>query len=220
VTTLVVVGMKSEANIVSTMPDTVVVIGAGAAIQLTADIEAAIAGGCDHVLSFGTCGALAPDLVAGQLVVGTLIEDAPNLDIDCDETWAASIEAATGATPVSVTTAATTVATVAEKATLFASSHADVVDLESCVAARVAKAHNLPFAVLRAVSDAADQDIPPAALAALTATGNIDVGAIIASLTIDDDQIPALLKLADTSALAFNALAQALADLGINYGEC
>jgi hypothetical protein len=72
--------------------------------------------------------------------------------------------------------------------------------------------------MLRAVSDAADQDIPPAALAAMNAAGGIDVWAVIDSLAGDDSQLPALMKLADSSQLAFNILAQALADVGINYG--
>jgi adenosylcobinamide amidohydrolase len=72
--------------------------------------------------------------------------------------------------------------------------------------------------MLRSVSDTADQDIPPAALAALGAGGGVDVWAVIEQLAADDAQLPALMRLAESSSLAFGALAQALADIGMNYG--
>lgn len=212
--TAVVVGMQSEANIVSTMPNTVVVVGAGNADKLAADLAAAIDGGCDHVLSFGTCGALNPSLQAGEIVVGK----AEVKGIIFDPVWAGYLAANTGGKFVTVTVVDSTVSTAAAKAALFAKTRADVVDFETCIAAQVAWSKGVPFAMLRAVSDAADQDIPPAALAAMNAAGGIDVWAVIDSLAGDDSQLPALMKLADSSQLAFNILAQALADVGINYG--
>jgi hypothetical protein len=216
--TAVVVGMQSEANIVGQRPDTVVIVGAGDAAKLAADLQAAIAGGCDRVLSFGTCGALDPVLEAGAIVVGWSMTG-PALTIPCDRAWASSLAAATGGRVVVATVATSTVATAADKAALFAQTKACVVDFESYVAARVAWDKRVPFAMLRAVSDTADQDIPPAALTALDAGGGIDVWAVIDSLAGDDAQLPALLRLADSSTLAFNALAKALADAGVDYGE-
>lgn len=215
--TAIVVGMQSEANIVGQRPDTIVVVGAGDANKLAADLEAAIAGGCDHVLSFGACGALDPALEAGQIVVGWSLTG-PALTIACDRAWASSLLASAGGKIVVATVATKTVASAADKAALRILTHADVVDFETCVAARVASAHGIRFAMLRAVSDTADQDIPPAALAALGAGGGVDVWAVIEQLAADDAQLPALMRLAESSSLAFGALAQALADIGMNYG--
>ena len=215
--TAVVVGMKSEAAIIGQRPDTVVISGAGDAARLAADLEAAIAGGCDHVLSFGTCGALNQKLKAAQIVVGwRLLGVGPTISANRD--WSVNLEGLSGGSPVSAAFALATVSTAAQKAAFFAATGADVIDLESYVAANGAKAHNLPFAMLRAVSDTADQAIPPAAMAALNAEGGIDFASVIASLAANDAQIPALFKLADSSALAFNALARALANIGMNYG--
>jgi hypothetical protein len=44
------------------------------------------------------------------------------------------------------------------------------------------------------------------------------VWAVIEQLAADDAQLPALMRLAESSSLAFGALAQALADIGMNYG--
>lgn len=218
-TTAIVVGMQTERNIVGDRPGDVVIVGAGNAIKLAAIVSAAIDDGCDHVLSFGTCGALSPALAAGALVVGALMTDPPAPGVFCDAAWARRIWQRTGAEPVSVTLAAATIATAAAKVALYASTKADVVDMESCIAATIAKKRGVPFAMLRAVSDAADQDIPPAALAALSASGGVDLWSVVDSLAEDDDQLPELLRLAGSSKLAFDALTKALMDLGLNYGE-
>jgi adenosylhomocysteine nucleosidase len=214
--TAIVVGMQSEANIVGNPDNAVVIIGAGDAAKLASDLADAINGGCDRVLSFGTCGALNPKLKAGEIVVGTAADG--SFPIMFDLTWTDRLVAQTNGTRVVVTGAKSTVAIAAQKADLFADSGADVVDLETCIAALFAWIKCVPFAMLRAVSDTADQDIPPAALAALNSGGGVDVWAVVDSLVGDAKQLPALIRLANSSTLAFNALAMALADIGINYG--
>jgi hypothetical protein len=103
--TAVVVGMRSEANIVGQPDNAVVVIGAGNAAKLASELNAAIDGGCDHVLSFGTWGALDPAIKAGEIGVGWSLVGA-GLTTSCDRAWASSLIAATGARAVAVTIAA------------------------------------------------------------------------------------------------------------------
>ena len=213
----IVVGFGQEAEIVGHPDNAVVIIGAGNAGRLASDLQAAIDGGCDHVLSFGTWGALDPAIKAGEIGVGWNVVD-PSLAISCDREWASSLIAATGARREIVTLSATTVATAAAKAALRDHTGATVVDFETLVAARVAWNRGVKVAALRAVSDTADQDVPPAALAALGAGGQLDVGAVIGSLAGDVTQLPSLMRLDESSTLAFDALAQALADIGINFG--
>jgi hypothetical protein len=216
-----VCGMLQEAAILGHPDNAIVIVGAGNAEKLAADLEAAIAGGCDHVLSFGTCGALNPALKVGDLVVAGLMVDPPSPGIFCDAAWSKRLRDLTGARPVVGTVSVATVATAADKAALYAATKADVVDMESLIAAR-SKARGIPFAMLRAVSDAANQDIPAAALAAMDKMGGVNWQAVIWTLfdtfSSDHEEMLALLKLANSAEAAFEALAKALANIGINFG--
>jgi hypothetical protein len=212
----IVVGFAQEAAIVGNPDNAVVIVGGGNAAKLASELNAAIDGGCDHVLSFGTWGALDPAIKAGEISVGWSLVGA-GLTTSCDRAWASSLIAATGARAVVVTISATTVATAADKAALRVQTGADVVDFETLVAARVAWNRGVKFAALRAASDTADQDIPPAALKALGAGGGLDVGAVIGSLFGDLRELPALERLDTSSRAAFDALPRALADIGINF---
>jgi adenosylhomocysteine nucleosidase len=100
--------------------------------------------------------------------------------------------------------------TMAQKAALFTASHADAVDLESGAVARAAKAHNVPFAVLRAIADPAGANLPPAALIALDSGGAIGISRVLASVLRHPQQIPALLQLARDAQAARKALAARL----------
>jgi len=223
--TCVVLGMWNEDNDLGKRDNTVAIWGLEGP-ALTSAIEGAVAGGCTRILSVGTAGALNPALKGGEVCVGVgfgvvsigSAGSAPVPPVSCDSAWSESIRRMTGATPVFITWSDTTVATASQKTALRNRTGADAVDLESITAACVAAKHHIPFGWLRVISDTADQDIPPAALAALTATGTLDIGAVIASLAADDAQLPALLALADSSSLALNALPGALLNLGVNYG--
>ncbi len=217
-----VCGMQQEAAILGHPDNAVVIVGAGNAEKLAADLEAAIAGGCDHVLSFGTCGALNPALKVGEIVVAGLMVNPPSPGIFCDAAWSKHLRILTGGRSVVGTVSAATVATAADKAALYAAAKADVVDMESWVAAYVGKARGVPFTMLRAITDAANQDIPAAALAAMDKTGGVNwqavIWTLIDTLPSDHEELPALLNLADSAEAAFGALAQASVNAGINFG--
>ena len=65
----IVVGFGQEAEIVGHPDNAVVIVGAGNTTKLASELQAAIDGGCDHVLSVGTCGALDPALKAGDVII-------------------------------------------------------------------------------------------------------------------------------------------------------
>ncbi len=94
----------------------------------------------------------------------------------------------------------------AEKTRLFASTGAVAIDLESGAVARVARRHDVPFAVLRAVCDPAPRDLPPAALVALNGRGRIVMLRVVASVLRHPGQVPALLALSRDAAAARAAL--------------
>lgn len=87
------------------------------------------------------------------------------------------------------------IASARDKASLFARSQAGAVDMESHHLARLAAQHGLPFAVCRVVIDHASQNVPPAALAGMSADGQTHILPILASLLRHPAQLPALLRL-------------------------
>ena len=85
--------------------------------------------------------------------------------------------------------------------------------MESHIAARVAARHNLPFAILRTISDSADHALPPAALVGMKPDGGVALGAILASLARNPAQLPALIRTGREAGAAFSALRRALGAL-------
>lgn len=213
---VLVCGMGTESSLIGDKSTRVI---QGTPATIAVDLEAAIvAGGVTHILSWGTCGALDPALPAGSLVVYRSVMGGNGDRVTADGDWTSALATLTGAVAVAATAAPDTVFTAAAKAALFACTGASVVDLESYTAASIAAAHGLPCAGLRAVSDAADQDIPPAALDALTKTGDINAWAAISGAFLNPSELPALMALDASSQLAFSALARAEADVGPTWG--
>ncbi|CAN5467011.1 hypothetical protein BH10PSE14_BH10PSE14_27110 [soil metagenome] len=106
------------------------------------------------------------------------------------------------------------IASVADKRALFTSTGAIAVDMESHIAARVAARHGLPFAIVRTISDSADQALPPAALVGMKPDGSMALGAVLASLAWRPAQLPALIATGRSAGLAFAALGRVYDVLG------
>ena len=212
---LAVVGMTREAKILT---GAVVVIGGGDLEGLTGRLEDELRGGVAGVVSFGLCGALDPALKVGDLVIGQSVADAVDR-FDADTAWAARIAALLPEAKVgSFARAERPVASAAEKAALRQSTGAIAVDLESFSVARLARWFGVPFAVIRAVSDAADRALPPAAQVGLGADGRPAIGPVFASLRSNPWQIGSLIKTALEAEDGFHALERARAALGPRLG--
>ncbi len=93
-----------------------------------------------YILLAGLAGALDPSLAVGDLVL-----------CDCPERFSTRIEIQRGLIHTGVDVAATP----AQKAELFASTQARVVDMETAVVRTFAARREIPFVCLRAVSDSA-----------------------------------------------------------------
>ncbi len=83
-------------------------------------------------------------------------------------------------------------------------------DMESHVVAQVAHNARLPFNVIRAISDPYDTDLPPAALIPLQEDGRTDFRKIYNSIRTTPKQVPSLVRLGWSSALAFRSLRRAV----------
>ena len=218
---LVVCGMDFEAKIAAG-PDSAVVYGQRGA-ALCAAIERR-AGACAGILSFGVAGGLDPALAPGAVIVATSVRDESNgMSAPADPDWVRALmrslpQAVSGALAGSDTA----VATLADKAALYAASGALAVDMESHIAARVARNHGLPFAACRVVIDPATRAVPPLALAGMGSDGRTDVGAVMAGLLKAPWQLPALMRLGrDASAARASLLAVRRAvGQGFALGNC
>ena len=182
---LVATGVKREAATLA-RAGFVAIAGGGDAARLRAKLEAAAAG-ASGMLSFGMAGALREDLRIGDWVVGTGVRGA--VDLPCDVRWSDALAARTGARRGPVHADGRLIAAVAEKLALGADG-ALAVDMESHVAAEVAAAHGLPFAIARCISDEARHAMPPAILVAMRTDGGVDGGAMLRSLLMQPGQVP------------------------------
>jgi adenosylhomocysteine nucleosidase len=157
------------------------------------------------ILSIGLAGALSPELTVGDVVIASLA---------ADEGRGKLAERLHGLLPTArlgtIVGQDLPAATLADKQQLYAATGALAVDMESHVAARVAAAHGLPFAAIRAISDDAGRTLPPAALVGMKPDGGMALGAVLASLARAPAQLPALIRTGIDAERAFGALRGAL----------
>ncbi len=193
-----VVGLAAEARIARRLG--LVAIGGGMPAGAEAAAEALVAQGVRGLISFGLAGGLDPALRPGDLVIPATVRvdatDYPTSDL---------IGPATGLLLAGTAIIATRTA----KQELFRTTEAAAIDLESGAVAQVAQRHNLPFAVLRAICDPAERNLPPAALSALDQQGAIGLWRVVASIATNPGQIPNLIALARDAGRARRALLDA-----------
>jgi adenosylhomocysteine nucleosidase len=201
-----------------------IALGPGVAVicnhasQLVASLEAAAKRGAAGIISFGIAGGLAPDLDAGDWVVGSGVRTEHG-DFPTDRGWArALLEALPSAVHAEIVGADAPVAEPSEKRRLHLRTGAVAVDTESHVAARIAAAHRIPFAACRAVIDPAHSLLPPAAMYGLRHDGTADVFAVLRSVVRQPSQLPALTRTALDARVAAAALRRGRRLLGAGLG--
>jgi hypothetical protein len=111
------------------------------------------------------------------------------------------------------------VTTVAGKRTLYETSQASAVDMESAAIAAEAARADIPFIALRAIADPADRRIPRVALAALRPDGTASpMRAVTRALARPQDVVP-LVRLGLDSRAAFATLRRVLVRTGALTGD-
>ena len=196
-----VVGMAAEARVAARYSDLVEVGGGSPAGAGVAAVEV-IKRGATALVSFGLAGGLDPKLRPGTVFVpAAVLSDRTRLLVD--RSLAARFG---GASDHTMLAGQHIVSDAAEKARLFAETGAHAVDLESGPVAHIAAAYGLPFAVVRAICDPAEQTLPEAALIALNPRGIIGFGGILGSVLGRPGQVPVLLALARNAGRARKSL--------------
>ncbi|MBK5911687.1 hypothetical protein CCR85_09330 [Rhodothalassium salexigens] len=177
--------------------------------------------GARALVSLGFCGALAPDLTPGRVVLadrllapdgdGTLVAGRPALDAA-----AARLTRVLGAPPVigALVHGDVPLATAEAKAAAHGRTGALGVDMESLGVARAATAAGVPWLSVRLVLDTAAETLPPAALAGFAPGRGTSVWPVIATLARRPQDLPGLLRLAHRRAAVTRDL-EAVARAGL-----
>lgn len=203
---LAVCGLAAEARIAERFAGRVVVSGADPE-RLARKLAAEGLSRYRLAVSFGLCGGLAPGLAAGALIIADAVVAAGGTRFPADPVLSPALRAALpGAIGGDLAGVDLALTTPAEKARCAAETSASAADMESHVLARAAADAGVPLIVLRAVSDAARQGLPPLALTALDAEGNLSPARILSSLLRHPTQIARLPALARDSRRAFAGL--------------
>ncbi len=199
-----VTGLAFETRIASG-PGVVVVCG-GNRCRFADELARAIAAGCHGVVSFGIAGGLSSALRPGALVVASeVISDGERIATSVG--WSQAIlRSHPGAIHAPIAGSDTLITLPSAKSALGAGTDAVAVDMESHVAARMAAAHGLPFAAIRAVADPVHRALPEAALGAIASDGRTSVRAVMRSLAREPRQVIGLMRLGLDARRAQSAL--------------
>jgi hopanoid-associated phosphorylase len=214
---LAATGLRREARIVAG-PGVVAVSGGGVAHRLEAALESS-ADTAEALISFGVAGALAPGLRPGDCVIADRVICEGD-EFATDPAWALAMRARLPKARGGAVFASDVMLLTREaKQALGARTGAVAVDMESHVAARLAARLGLPFAVIRAISDDADRNLPAAVAAGMAPDGGMAVWPVLWALARSPGQTPGLIRTAIEAERAFRSLADARHLLGPRLGR-
>ncbi len=207
-TILAATGLKREARILGG-PGVLAIPGGGRSAALEAALLAAAAGGASGVISIGIAGALAEGVFPGDWVVASAVvagDEALPTDVSWREALLARLP---GATCGAFLGSEAMLTEADEKRRRHAATGALAVDMESHVAARVARRLGVPFAAARVISDSADRSLPAAVRAGMRPDGGMALWPVLAALARDPGQLPSLIRTGLEAERALRALARA-----------
>lgn len=201
---IVATGFTREVRTVQ-QPGIVAIAGGGVAAQLEERLDAAAREGAAGIVSYGLAGGLAGGLGIGDWVVGSRLCGA--IEHGCHPGWRDAISTCLPNARVGAFFAdGRMIDTVAEKRALGVEHAALAVDMESHVAARVAKAHGLPFAIVRIISDGVDHLLPHAITVSMQPDGGFDRTRMRASLAAAPGQMRDVVQTMAQFATGFRGL--------------
>ena len=144
----------------------------------------------------GIAGALTPGLCVYDLIASARVLDARGEAPPPDRKLLEEALAAKGVRAGTILTVERPAVTAGEKAELAASTGAPAVcDMESAAWARAAAEKGLPYLILRAVSDTADEDLPRYLARCMNAEGGISRARVALFALLHPTTIPQLLRM-------------------------
>jgi hopanoid-associated phosphorylase len=201
---IAVTGLSFEARIAA--GDGVTVVCSGDRQRLFASLSEAAARGCSGIISFGTAGGLGLEATVGRWVVAPGVV-ANRRRFPTDVLWSQKLrQKLSHAIQGDIAGVDAPVPDPLAKQMLRERTGAAAVDMESHIAAGVAAACDLPFAVCRVIIDPAHRALPPAALVGQRRDGTLDIIGVLASVVRSPRQVPALMRIAVDARAARAAL--------------
>jgi hopanoid-associated phosphorylase len=187
----------------------------GARACLEREMERALQteGCCEGIVSFGICGGLDPDLGRGAVVIADRVLVGGEA-IETDAEWRRRLFAmCDGAVVRTALGVDEPILGPAHKARLHEETGAAICDAESGVVAQFAARRGLPFAVLRAVADPAQRQVPASLATVIRDDGRLDLGRACVRILAQPGKWPDIVRLAQDARAARASLAQAARSL-------
>ena len=206
-------GLASEAALLRELKPCGALVACCAARPALALVQAEdlVKCGANILVSFGIAGAVRTGLRPGQLVLATKVKTSGGEAWEAEADMLAYLSAAMPqAMQDTVGGNDDIVVSVADKRRFARYVDCAVVDQESHIVAAVAAKANIPFIVVRAVADTAEQELPPAALLPLRLDGRPDLLAVFRNIAAHPFQLPELIRIACNSSKAHAALQQSI----------
>jgi nucleoside phosphorylase len=201
---IVATGFTREARTIVD-PGVVAITGGGIAANLERALTAAAANGASGIVSYGLTGGLADGLKIGDWIIADRLSGA--IEIETDAAWRDALRKRLPEARVGGFFAdGRMIDTVAEKRALGVKHNALGVDMESHVAAKVAQAHGLPFAIVRVVSDEVGHLLPHAITVSMRPDGGLHTAEMVKSLATNPRQIGDVAKTMANFARGFAGL--------------
>lgn len=167
--------------------------------------------GVGHIVSFGIAGGLHPDLQTGDIIVANTILNTFGDSFPGTAPWLERLQRHIGGIVRSgvVLGDDRVAASIFKKAEFHERYLADVIDMESHMAARAARERGVPVTAVRVVADPADFGIPPSALHGVGPNGERRPFAVMRLALKNPREIPALIELGQVSNAAMRQLRKA-----------
>lgn len=189
-------------------------IGIGASPEdvdraLTVDLPA---GRSMRVLLGGFAGALEPSLVVGQVIIADRVIDAGGQAVTL-QAWPTDGQPTDSLGRGMLLSGPQPLSDASAKRQACRQFGAQAVDMESAVVARVCAERGLRLCIVRAISDSADQSLPPGLMDLADRWGRARPGAVARYLLTGPHRLPMLARLAGQQQRAADALTEAVVKL-------
>ncbi len=163
----------------------------------------------DVCISSGLAGSLDAALRPGDVVVARTAETLGQTSKTASDVNLVDLAAASGAKPVSVfLTSEKIIATAEEKESL--SQRGSAVEMETTPILAAAMQRSVPCVAVRAISDAADEDLPVDFARILDSHGHLKMGGLLKEVGLSPYRIPLLVQFGRQSRAAAKSLADFL----------
>lgn len=172
-------------------------------------VRQALADAPDVFIVSGLAGSLRPQYRPGDVLVAAAVCEASGTGVVQSDAVLVETAAVFGARRVSMFVTANQVAVNAEEKKRL-SFVGDAVDMESFGAMTEAAARNIPTVAIRAISDAADENLPLDFNAVLNERGGIQLSRVLGRVALAPHRLPGLLRLSRNSRRAAESLTRFL----------